>query len=60
MICHNCGAEMVKKIEDDTYVIDGKEISIKNIEIQRCPNCQEGILTSEDAKRIENILNKYR
>lgn len=55
-ICHVCGGEMHPQIESSAYTFQGMLITVDDVCVFRCVNCGEGILESEEIKRIEKIL----
>lgn len=58
-ICHMCEAEM-EYTEDyeTTFNVKGEYIFIDRIRAHICPNCGEIVYSSEEAKRIEDIVHK--
>lgn len=55
-ICHICGGAMHPQIESLEYKFDGISVTVNNVCVFRCSNCEESILESAEAKRIENIV----
>ncbi len=55
-VCHICGGKMFPCIEAHTYTYNGKNITINDVHFYKCEMCGEGILTSQEVKRIENIV----
>ena len=56
--CHNCGAEMMyTENYDATYQFDGEYKHIDRIKAHVCPACDTILYSSEEAKRIENIMH---
>ena len=54
--CHICGGEMYPILETKTYCFDGIPVTVDGVKVFRCINCGEGILESEEVKRIEGIV----
>lgn len=55
-ICHICGETMYPTLESEEYAFDGIKIVVDDVRVFRCTRCGEGILESEEAKRIEKII----
>jgi YgiT-type zinc finger domain-containing protein len=55
-VCHVCGGEMHPKIESSTYRFNDVDVTVNDIRIFRCVSCNEGVLESDEAKRIEKII----
>lgn len=57
-ICHICGGEMYPILETEEYCYKDVQVTVDDIKVFRCVNCGEGILESDEAKRIEEIVLK--
>lgn len=55
-ICHICGGEMHHQIESSEYQFQGMSVTIDDVRVFRCVNCGEGVLESQEVKRIEQIV----
>ena len=54
--CHICGSEMISVVENHVYHFQGKEIIVEDVSSYKCPICGEHIISSSEAKQIEEIL----
>jgi YgiT-type zinc finger domain-containing protein len=55
-ICHICGGKMHQALETKEYCYNNIPVTVKDVKVFRCVNCGEGILESEEAKRVEWII----
>ena len=55
-ICHVCGNNMYHCVEDREYHYNGKSVIAPDVELFKCDECGEAILTSQEAKRVEEIV----
>ena len=55
-ICHVCGNHMHRCVKDQEYYLNGHCIVVHDVEFFKCDKCDEAILESQEAKRVEKIV----
>lgn len=57
-VCHVCGSKMYPTTEPHKYNFKEISTTISDVHVFRCEKCGEGVLETEEVKRIEEILRK--
>lgn len=58
--CVKCSGELVSKIIDKEYNVNGQKIIIPNVPVMECVNCKEQYLNSDTSKYIFDQIRKLR
>ncbi len=56
LVCYRCIGEMKPATVDQTFTLNGTEITVSGIKAHKCAECGEIIYSNEEAKRIETAL----
>lgn len=54
--CHDCGARMEERLEDQPYRVQGHWILVRNVPAGVCVQCGAGVLRAPIAKKVEKLL----
>ena len=55
-LCHECNGIMRPYKMSKTYIVNGKYITVDNINAFKCVKCGEIVFDSEEVKRLEEYI----
>ena len=56
--CYRCCGQMLHGITTGTYTYEGRKYRIRCMQVWKCFDCGELLLTSEEAKRVERAIDE--
>jgi putative zinc finger/helix-turn-helix YgiT family protein len=59
--CPTCGTRLCKQAGELAYTVNSQKVSVESVPHLRCPNCDEVVLTSDEAQLLrQRAFERYR